>query len=118
MKDIDNFLRISDTNISQRLIDEHLYLIDGVVDFPFSQIFYLEEDKLMSLSVSCKTINFSDFDDMISQIQKIRTLNHIIFYQVKSFKMRVATVPLEYDIISFNSRMRRREEKLNQILND
>lgn len=118
MEHIDNFLKISDSDISQRLIDEHLHLIDGFIDLPVSDIFYLEKNKLMSLSVSCKNISFIDFDDMLFQIQRIRTLEHIIFYQIKDFKMRVATISLGYDIIGFNSRMRRREEKLNQILND
>ncbi len=118
MKHCDNFLKISDSDISQRLIDEHLHLIDGFTDLPVSIIFYLEGDKLNSSSVSCLSIGFSDFDDMISQIKKLRNYNHIIFYQVKPFCMRIAKIPLSYDILGFNSRVKRREEKLKQLLND
>ena len=115
MRYIDNFLNISDSEISKKLID-HLHLIDGFTNLPSFIIYYLENNKLMSLRVTTLSISFRNFDDMLSQIQKIRTSNHIIFYEVKPFQMRIAKVSLAYDIIGYNSRIRRREEKLNQIL--
>jgi hypothetical protein len=55
---------------------------------------------------------------MISQIKKLRNYNHIIFYEVRPFFMRISKVPLSYDIIGCQSRIRRRNEKLNQLLNE
>ena len=72
----------------------------------------------MSLSYSTLSINFIDFDDMISQIKKLRNYKHIILYQVKPFCMRIAEIPLSYDIIGMNSRSKRREEKLKDLLDD
>lgn len=117
MKYIENFLEISDTDISKKLIDEHLNLIDGFINLPTFIIYYLENNKLMTLSASALSINFIDFDDMISQIKKLRSYDHIIFYEVRPFCMRIAKIPLSYDILGFNTRSRRREEKINQILN-
>ena len=118
MKHCDNFLKISDSDISQRLIDEHLHLIDGFTNFPAFIIHYLENNKIMALTSLALSINFIDFDDMISQIKKLRNYNHIIFYEVRPFCMRIAKIPLSYDILGFNSRVKRREEKLKQLLND
>jgi hypothetical protein len=42
VKHCDNFLKISDSDISQRLIDEHLHLIDGFTNLPAFIIHYLE----------------------------------------------------------------------------
>jgi hypothetical protein len=55
---------------------------------------------------------------MINQIKKMRISNHIILYQVKPFSMRLGLVPLSYDIIGYQSRIKRRNEKLNQLLNE
>jgi hypothetical protein len=118
VKHCDNFLKISDSDISQRLIDEHLHLIDGFTNLPAFIIHYLENNKIMALTSSVLSINFIDFDDMISQIKKLRNYNHIIFYEVRPFFMRISKVPLSYDIIGCQSRIRRRNEKLNQLLNE
>ena len=118
MKHCDNFLKISDSDISKKLVDEHPHLIDGFTNLPTFIIYYLENNKIMALTSSTLSINFIDFDDMISQIKKLRNYDHIIFYEVRPFCMRISKVPLSYDVIGFNSRMRRREEKLKQLLND
>ena len=55
---------------------------------------------------------------MISQIKKLRNYEHIIFYEVRPFCMRIAKVPLSYDILGFNSRVKRREEKLKQLFDE
>jgi len=118
VKHCDNFLKISDSDISQKLLDEHLHLIDGFTNLPTFIIHYLENNKIMALTCSALSINFIDFDDMISQIKKLRNYDHIIFYEVRPFCMRIAKIPLSYDVIGFNSRSKRREEKLKQLFNE
>jgi hypothetical protein len=118
VKHIENFLEISDADISKKLIDEHLHLIDGFTNLPTFIIHYLENNKIMTLNYSVLSINFIDFDDMISQIKKLRNYEHIIFYEVRPFCMRIAKVPLSYDILGFNSRVKRREEKLKQLFDE
>jgi hypothetical protein len=118
VKHCDNFLKISDSDISQRLIDEHLHLIDGFTNLPAFIIHYLENNILKAEEVKAIILNFIDFDDMISQIKKLRNYNHIIFYEVRPFCMRISKVPLSYDILGFNSRSKRREEKLKQLFDE
>lgn len=118
MKYCDNFLKISDSDISKKLVDEYLHLIDGFTNLPTFIIHYLENNKIMPLTCLTLSISFIDFDDMISQIKKLRNYDHIIFYEVKPFCMRIAKVPLSYDVIGFNSRSKRREEKLKQLFDE
>ncbi len=118
MKHCDNFLKISDSDISQKLVDEHLHLIDGFTNLPTFIIYYLENNKINTLTSFVLSINFIDFDDMISQIKKLRNYNHIIFYEVRPFCMRISKVPLSYDVIGFNTRSKRREEKLKQLFDE
>ena len=118
MKYIENFLEISDSDISKKIVSEYLHLIDGFTNLPIFNIHYLENNKLISLNVSTLSINFTDFNDMISQIKKLRNNNHIIFYEVKPFCIRIAKIPLSYDILGYNTKTKRREEKINQLLNE
>jgi hypothetical protein len=101
VENIDNFIEVSDKGISDKLVNEYLHLIDGFAKLP-----------------SFLSIFLSNYDDMINQIKKMRISNHIILYQVKPFSMRLGLVPLSYDIVGYQSRIRRRNEKLNQLLNE
>jgi hypothetical protein len=55
---------------------------------------------------------------MISQIKKLRNNNHIILYEVKPFCIRLVKIPLSYDILGYNTKTKRRLEKINQLLNE
>jgi hypothetical protein len=118
VENIDNFIEISDKDISDKLVNEHLHLIDGFTKFPTFICHFLENNKLDSIVVAVQNIPSSDFNDMINQIRKMRLSNHIILYQAKPFFIRLGLVPLSYDIVNYQSRIRRRNEKLNQLLNE
>ena len=118
MENIDNFIEVSDKGISDKLVNEYLHLIDGFAKLPSFLCYYLENNKLNSINVTVQSIFLSNYDDMINQIKKMRISNHIILYQVKPFSMRLGLVPLSYDIVGYQSRIRRRNEKLNQLLNE
>lgn len=118
MENIDNFIEISDKDISDKVVNEYLHLIDGFSKFPTFVCYFLENNKLNSINVAVQNIPLSDFNDMISQIIKMRLSNHIILYQVKPFFMRLGLVPLSYDVGNYQSRIKRRNEKLNQLLNE
>ncbi len=118
MENIDNFIEVSDEVLSNKVIDNHLHLVDGFTKFPTFVCYFLENNKLNSINVAVQSIFLSNYDDMINQIKKMRISNHIILYQVKPFSMRLGLVPLSYDIIGYQSRIRRRNEKLNQLLNE
>jgi hypothetical protein len=118
VKYIENFLEISDSDISKKIVSEYLHLIDGFTHLPIFNIHYLENKKLCFKSIKCLNIDFTDFNNMISQIKKLRNNNHIILYEVKPFCIRIAKIPLSYDILGYNTKTKRREEKINQLLNE
>ena len=80
MENIDNFIEVSDKDISDKLVNEYLHLIDGFANVPSFLCYYLENNKLNSINVTVQSIFLSNYDDMINQIKKMRISNHIILY--------------------------------------
>lgn len=118
MKYIDDFLEKSDDDIGQEIVNKYLHLIDGFTGLPTFRVYYISDNLLNTLSVSCKTYGFNNFDDLIIKMEDITKNNHLILYQVKPLQIRFAEVSLEYDLIGYDTRMRRRDTKLNQLLDE
>jgi hypothetical protein len=119
VKYIDEFLDKSDSHLAKVVINNYLYLIDGFTPLPVFQACYISDNKYLSnLNVSCKTYSFNNLDDLIKKMKGITKTNHLILYQIKPFQLRCAEVSLEYDLIGYNTKMRRRDAKLNQLLDE
>jgi hypothetical protein len=119
VKYIDEFLEKSDSHLAEVIINNYLYLIDGFTSLPVFQAYYISDNKYLSnLNVSCKTYSFNNLDDLIIKMKGITKTNHLILYQIKPFQIRCSEVSLEYDLIGYNTKMKRRDLKLNQLLDE
>jgi hypothetical protein len=118
VKYIDDFLEKSDDDIGQEIVNKYLHLIDGFTRISVFQSYYIIDNTLHSLCVICKTYDFNSFDELIIKMKGIIKTNHLILYQIKPFQLRCAEVSLEYDLIGYNTKMRRRDAKLNQLLDE
>jgi hypothetical protein len=70
------------------------------------------------MSLSCRIIEFENYKEMISILEEMGKDNYVFMYAIKPFQMRVSTVSSENDLIGINRKMRIREQKLNELLND
>ena len=118
MKNIDNFLSISDSDISKKFTSEYLHLIDGFEIFPASIFYYLEDGEIKSKPLHAEDVFISSYNDMIEKIKKLRISNYVILYSVQPFYLRAHLIPLTYNLLGYECRIKRRLEKINNIINE
>jgi hypothetical protein len=63
-------------------------------------------------------MGFKNYSELIDLFKKLGEDNYIFLFAIKPFQIRFSTVFSEYDIIGCDRRMRLREQKINQLLND
>lgn len=94
------------------------FYVDGFTPQPIFIVSMINTNKIETMSLSCRTIEFENYKEMISILEEMGKDNYVFMHAIKPFQMRVATVSSENDLIGINRKMRIREQKLNELLND
>lgn len=120
---IEQFIENSYEPLAKDFLDKGYDLyIDGFTPIPTFRVSYLIEDgpnyKLEDLSLHCQIKGFENYSELIELFKKLGEDNYIFLFYIKPFQVRFTTISSEYNIIGCDRKMRLREQKLNQILND
>jgi hypothetical protein len=97
------------------------FYIDGFTPKPIFGVNMIKEDEdinwmLETKSLQCRTIEFENYQEMISILEEMGKENYVFMYAIKPFQMRVAAVSSENKLVGINRKMRIREQKLNELL--
>jgi hypothetical protein len=96
--------------------------IDGYSPIPRFRASYLEKDdknyQLKDLSLQCQMMGFENYSELIELFKKLGEDNYIFLFAIKPFQVRFATISSEYNIIGCDRKVRIREQKLNELLNE
>jgi len=98
-------------------------IVDGFTSQPIFGINVIKKDEdinwvLETVSLQCQIIGFENYKEMISILEEKGKDNYVFMYAIMPFQMRIATVSSEYDIPNTSRKVRIREQKINQLLND
>jgi len=120
---IEQFIKNSYEPLAKDFLDKGYGLyIDGYSPIPRFRASYLEKDdknyQLKDLSLQCQMMGFENYSELIELFKKLGEDNYIFLFAIKPFQVRFATISSEYNIIGCDRKMRLREQKLNQLLND
>lgn len=99
------------------------FYIDGFTPMPIFGVNMIKKDEdinwmLETKSLQCQTIEFENYKEMISILEEMGKENYVFMYAIKPFQMRVATVSSENKLVGINRKIRIREQKLNELLNE
>jgi hypothetical protein len=94
------------------------FYVDGFAPTPIFIVSMINTNKIETMNLSCRTIEFENYKEMISILEETGKDNYVFMHAIKPFQMRLATVSSENDLIGINRKMRIREQKLNELLND
>ena len=94
------------------------FYVDGFAPTPIFIVSMINTNKIETMSLSCRIIEFENYKEMISILEEMGKDNYVFMYAIKPFQMRVSTVSSENDLIGINRNQRIREQKLNQLLNE
>ena len=94
------------------------FYVDGFTPTPIFIVSMINTNKIETMSLQCRTIEFENYKEMISILEEMGKDNYVFMYAIKPFQMRVAKVSSENDLIGINRNQRIREQKLNQLLNE
>ena len=99
------------------------FYIDGFTPTPIFSVNMIKKDEdinwmLETKSLQCQTIEFENYKEMISILEEMGKENYVFMYAIKPFQMRVATVSVENELVGSDRKVRIREQKLNQLLNE
>lgn len=122
-ENIKHFIENSYEPLAKDFLDKgYDFHIDGFTPIPTFRASYLVKDelnyKLEDLSLYCKIKEFENYSELIGLFKTLGKDNYIFLFSIKPFQVRFATVSSEYNIIGCDRKMRLREQKLNQILNE
>jgi hypothetical protein len=120
---IEQFIENSYEPLAKDFLDKGYGLyIDGFTPIPTLRASYLVKDglnyKLEDLSIHCQIKEFENYSELIELFKELGKDNYIFLFYIKPFQVRFATISSEYNIIGCDRKMRLREQKLNQLLND
>jgi hypothetical protein len=120
---IEQFIKNSYEPLAKDFLDKGYGLyIDGYSPIPRFRASYLEKDdknyQLKDLSLQCQMMGFENYSELIELFKKLGEDNYIFLFAIKPFQVRFATISSEYNIIGCDRKMRLREQKLNQLLNN
>jgi hypothetical protein len=93
------------------------FYVDGFTPQPIFIVSMINTNKIETMNLNCRTIEFENYKEMISILEETGKDNYVFMHAIKPFQMRVATVSSENDLIGINRKMRIREQKINQLLN-
>lgn len=99
------------------------FYIDGFTPQPIFGVNMIKKDEdinwmIETKSLQCQTIEFENYQEMISILEKMGKENYVFMYAIKPFQMRVATVSAENELVGSDRKVRIREQKLNQLLDE
>ena len=92
--------------------------VDGFTPQPIFIVSMINTNKIETMRLKCRTIEFENYKEMISILEEMGKDNYVFMYVIKPFQMRVSTVSSENDLIGINRNQRIREQKLNELLNE
>ncbi len=115
-------------NSYEALADDFLargydFYIDGFTPQSIFGVNMIKKDEdinwmLETKSLQCRTIQFENYTEMISILEEIGKKNYVFMYAIKPFEMRVASTSSENELIGVDRKIRIRDQKLNQLLNE
>ena len=120
---IEQFIKNSYEPLAKDFLDKGYGLyIDGYSPIPRFRASYLEKDdknyQLKDLSLQCQMMGFENYSELIELFKKLGEDNYIFLFAIKPFQVRFATISSEYNIIGCDRKVRIREQKLNELLNE
>jgi len=120
---IEQFIKNSYEPLAKDFLDKGYGLyIDGYSPKPRFRASYLEKDdknyQLKDLSLQCQMMGFENYSELIELFKKLGEDNYIFLFAIKPFQVRFATISSEYNIIGCDRKVRIREQKLNELLNE
>ena len=120
---IEQFIKNSYEPLAKDFLDKGYGLyIDGYSPIPTFRASYLEKDdknyQLKDLSLQCQMMGFENYSELIELFKKLGEDNYIFLFAIKPFQVRFATISSEYNIIGCDRKVRIREQKLNELLNE
>jgi hypothetical protein len=115
-------------NSYEALADDFLargydFYIDGFTSQPIFGVNMIKKDEdinwmIETKSLQCRIIEFENYQEMISILEKMGKENYVFMYAIKPFQMRVATISAENELVGSDRKVRIREQKLNQLLDE
>ncbi len=119
---IEQFIENSYEPLAKDFLDKgYDFYIDGFTPVPTFRASYSVKDglnKFEDLSLHCQTMGFENYSELIELFKTLGKDNYIFLFSIKPFQVRFTKVSSEYNIIGCDRRLRLREQKLNQILNE
>lgn len=122
---IEKFIENSYEPLAKDFLDKGYDIyIDGFTSIPTFRVPYLINQAVDGvwdidyLSLHCQIKGFENYSELIELFKKLGEDNYIFLFAIKPFQVRFATISSEYNIIGCDRKMRLREQKLNQLLND
>jgi len=98
------------------------FYVDGFTPVPKFRAFYLVKDglnyKLEDLSLESEIMGFENYSELIELFKTLGKDNYIFLFAMKPFQVRFAKISSEYNIIGCDRKMRLREQKINELLNE
>ena len=123
-QNINYFLENSYKELAQDFLERgYDFYVDGFTPQPIFSVNVLKKDEdinwmLETISLQCQTIQFENYKEMISILDEMGKDNYIFMHAIKPFQMRVATVSVENELVGSDRKVRIREQKLNELLNE
>ena len=124
-KNIEQFINNSYETLAKDFLDKgYDFYIDGYSPLPSFRAHYSIKDGqnhsyyYFSFNLDCRTMEFQNYSELIDLFERLGEDNYIFLFAIKPFQIRFSTVSSEYDIIGCDRRVRLREQKINQLLND
>lgn len=121
---MDIVIEMSEPILVDELVNNHYHLIDDYITQPMSNIFYLEDNKIMSMSIGCKTSIFNDLFETVDFINNLTKDNFFMIFNInktvdKKLSIRYIEIPLHYNLIGKEHirTQRLRDKKIEEILN-
>jgi hypothetical protein len=122
---IEKFIENSYEPLAKDFLDKGYDIyIDGFTSNPTFRVPYLIDQAVDGvwdidyLSLQCEIMGFENYSELIDLFKKLGEDNYIFLFAIKPFQVRFATISSEYNIIGCDRKMRLREQKLNQLLNE
>ena len=100
-------------------LEEFNILIDGYTPFSRCSVKYFVTGNIIGEIIShCEIIQFKNYSDLKKKLEKLGKNNYIFLHYIRPFELKMTTISDEYNIIGCDRRVRLREQKINQLLND
>lgn len=128
-ENINYFLENSNRELAEDFISRGYDIyVDGFTPQPTFIVSYLEEDKNQSgrlknwlikdINLTCLIFEYENYANMLSKLNDLGKDNYLFLFAIMPFQIRLATLSTDYRLMGVDRKMRIREQKLNQLLNE